>query len=524
VLPPPTNFRFSLRFFLLITNNNNIRITMRPSSKRRMASEQEEILDDLAVAASYATATAPSVPPQEEKAAATEDEEDPDAIDIDNADEAEVDLAEELAQIERADNAGNEENDDEEENDDDADDDADDESEVDLAEELAQIERAEHGRTNSSNKLKTEHEVDASADLKALEAATGLSLTVNPNDISIQAAKRLCPAGRIHFHMVDDRNLIITSQMGAVLEEGTLLVLQLADGLVPLGKIFEVFGPVSQPLYSIRFAEVLPEEEENKDEKKLEATPTDGIPEASAANATATADLWSPDGKYTKLVKDSSNLPVYYLQDKASLVDTSVILRLSGRGCDASNLYDEEVVNTNDMYFSDDEQERQVKGKGKKNKNRNDRQRQAQASSHGQLPYNQIPTPQGFHSTGSLPAGVPPPYGGAIPQGYQQSYPQQGYQQGQHHGYPQQGYPQQGYPQQGYPQQGYPQQGYPQHGHPQQSYPHAAPPYGGGPSGHPGAVPPPPPPPGGAYPYPAAATAPPPLPADKSDTVYYDYS
>ena len=39
-------------------------------------------------------------------------------------------------------------------------------------------------------------------------------------------------------------------------------------------------------------------------------------------------------------------------------IDNQRVYMQSGRGCDASNVHDEEVLNPNEMYYSDDEQER----------------------------------------------------------------------------------------------------------------------------------------------------------------------
>ena len=62
--------------------------------------------------------------------------------------------------------------------------------------------------------------------------------------------------------MVEDRTIVVESVATggtAPLDEGSLLVIQIeADDenaksqLVPLGKVFELFGPVSRPLYTIR--------------------------------------------------------------------------------------------------------------------------------------------------------------------------------------------------------------------------------------------------------------------------------
>jgi rRNA processing protein Gar1 len=343
--------------------------------------------------------------------------------------------------------------------------------------------------------------------------------------------------------MVDDRTLIIQSQMGVVLEEGSLLVLQQKEGLVIIGKIFEVFGPVSQPLYSIRLPEELPEDADENEKKADAAT---GTTETSTSDkgvippkTTKRVDPWSKNGEYTLLLKESPKMPVFFVQNKAVLVDTAFILRQGGRGCDASNIFDEEVVNTNEMYFSDDEQEREAKSGKKKKKGRDDRQRSQQVSRHHGPPANSNPTPRGFHAgpTSAPPYSYPP--GGAAPQGFsQQGFPQQGFpQQGfpQQQGYPQQGYPQQqGFPQQpGFPQQGYQQghaQNYQQHGYPQNHAGMPPPPYQGVAPGYPGAnVPPPPPPRGAGFSYPAYPSAgpvppPPPPPTENSDTVYYDYS
>lgn len=52
---------------------------------------------------------------------------------------------------------------------------------------------------------------------------------------------------------------------------------------------------------------------------------------------------------------------VYYVPDEARPLDTAQVLRNSGRGCDASNWYDEEVDDAQQLDYSDDEQERAAK-------------------------------------------------------------------------------------------------------------------------------------------------------------------
>ena len=114
-----------------------------------------------------------------------------------------------------------------------------------------------------------------------------------------------------------------------------------------------VFGPVTRPLYTVRLKsfEDAVEEEKTKDntERKEE-------------------DPWSINGVLTKLISSQPNITIYYSEEEAKMVDKETIARNSGKGCDASNVYDEEVQNTDEMYFSDDEQEREARRKGKSKK------------------------------------------------------------------------------------------------------------------------------------------------------------
>jgi hypothetical protein len=70
---------------------------------------------------------------------------------------------------------------------------------------------------------------------------------------------------------------------------------------------------------------------------------------------------------------------VFYRADGASILDPRAVLRRSGRGCDASNLWDEEVVDAAHMDYSDDEQERSArhgrrKGRSQRHEDENERQ------------------------------------------------------------------------------------------------------------------------------------------------------
>lgn len=141
---------------------------------------------------------------------------------------------------------------------------------------------------------------------------------------------------------------------------------------------------------------------------------TDGKEEQGSNSATlAETDPWSLDGEYTKFLSSHLELPIYYVQDEAKIIDTESLLRKSTKGCDASNFYDEEVVSVQEMYFSDDEEERQLKSK-RKNRKRDALSRRDAVTGKGNPPnrehtegggrggrgrghYQPVPIPTGFH-------------------------------------------------------------------------------------------------------------------------------
>jgi rRNA processing protein Gar1 len=254
--------------------------------------------------------------------------------------------------------------------------------------------------SGGTNAPKTANEVDAyHVTVKQLEKVLGTSLSTKEWDemhIKAKAAK-LEPAGHVHYHLVDDRTIVVQSSMtgGVLLEEGNILVVKTSSsttasslkeekGWMPLGKIFEVFGPVSRPFYSVR----LPDPPERKsppqvvknipDEKGTGTVLVAANSDQSAcvsSDATKLAsgdddedddvddDPWNANGKYTLLFRSSPKTLIYYLMDEATLINTNAVYQASGRGCDASNMHDEEVLNPKDMYYSDDEQEREATGK-----------------------------------------------------------------------------------------------------------------------------------------------------------------
>ena len=217
-------------------------------------------------------------------------------------------------------------------------------------------------------------------------------------------------AGQVQHHVVSERTIVILSPVGGtLLEAGTLLALRL-DGnamingqrlprLVPLGRILEVFGPVSRPLYSLRLTclEESTSTQANSSQSKQDLSNSDTL-----------RDPWGKEGLFTAYVKQHSHLPVYFVfkgSDKTTrILDTAQIYKSSGRGCDASNLYDEEI-DQNDMDYSDDEQERRAKQNRKGNRR--------QASRPGVSP---APTviPIGFHHPGTAQSPQSNPFSRSV--------------------------------------------------------------------------------------------------------------
>ena len=278
-----------------------------------------------------------------------------------------------------------------------------------------------------------------------------LQIDLRVKDDDDDANLQLCPAGRIKNHLVKERTLVVESGLGMVtfasgpLDEGSLLVVRAQGSIVPLGRVFEVFGPVKQPLYTIRLlspkdlirkqAQAKPKPagddstkkgddaaandddnaidlDEDGEEEQGEEKVANGDKTTRGADAATDApdkeketdkggdknsndkeeekeddeaDPWAEDGQHTKLLRDQPNMEVYFVQDEAKLIDTNNVIKLSGKGCDASNLYDEEL-NANEIDFSDDEEERMARRKAKDRKNnakRNDGQQQQQRGGPG---------------------------------------------------------------------------------------------------------------------------------------------
>eukprot|EP00984_Skeletonema_dohrnii_P011925 scaffold4785_cov137-Skeletonema_dohrnii-CCMP3373.AAC.4 len=207
-------------------------------------------------------------------------------------------------------------------------------------------------------------------------------------------------------------------------EEGKSIASSLMGGdlntsysLQIIGKIMEVFGPVQRPLYVIRLPEprtfspekdTKPRTDDTSSTEMKEEGQTDQPAELAddkEAAAPLTADTneitieaveeevetsrtdesdskedpWDAAGTLTTMIKSCSSTAVYCLMDHANLIDTDQIIRVSGKGCDASNMHDEEV-GAKELEYSDDEEERQAKRKGKKKPSRDNYDQRADTS------------------------------------------------------------------------------------------------------------------------------------------------
>lgn len=180
-----------------------------------------------------------------------------------------------------------------------------------------------------TGKLKPEEIAQAAAAFASQHEVINPNIPPSPVD-TIPADAPLRPIGKID-HIINSVIVIRAdistqeSMKGQILDEGSLLCL--GDRRV-LGAIFETFGSVNSPFYSIR----LP-------------------PGHQLVVKTAVSD-----GSESEPVQPG--MPVFYspTPDFSGLLFTRDIRQSQLKGSDASNLYDEEV-GANEIEFSDDEEE-----------------------------------------------------------------------------------------------------------------------------------------------------------------------
>ncbi|KAM3588357.1 hypothetical protein VKS41_000805 [Umbelopsis sp. WA50703] len=206
----------------------------------------------------------------------------------------------------------------------DSDSDSDDESDADLdlptkSMSIAEREKAlidiswmddEEGKLNDSGPLRTKNEIE--------------NIVVQRPTVTIKPEAKIVEIGTIYA--VVENTVVVQGHVSGdeqVLDSGSLFVFE--DREI-LGEIFETFGPVARPLYSVRFN----------------------------------------DASEINMERTKQGVKVYNVPELSTFLLTRVIKMQ--KGSDASNLYDEEV-DENDMAFSDDEAELAHKRKLKKQKN-----------------------------------------------------------------------------------------------------------------------------------------------------------
>lgn len=225
----------------------------------------------------------------------------------------------------------------------------------DLSSHVSNLDKVEKGSTAKSDQdsdadmnkeSDAENEQDSETEFEQ-ESETEVEEDVNEADLQGQPATKNeiveCPTvevvreslpvdAKLQFlglvkAIVDKQIVIETNTDGfeKVLSDGTILYLETRNSV---GRVYETFGPVKNPLYIVRF----------NDESEI-----------------SDLDL-----------KVSSK--VYYSPPKADFILTEPLKKM--KGTDASNFYDEEIPQEEQEY-SDDDQEREAKFQKKKERLRN---------------------------------------------------------------------------------------------------------------------------------------------------------
>lgn len=230
-----------------------------------------------------------------------------------------------------------------------------------------------------AGKLKPEEIAQAAAAFASQHEVVNPTIAPPPVD-TIPTDAPLRPIGKID-HIINSVIVIRAdintqeSMKGQILDEGSLLCL--GDRRV-LGAIFETFGSVHAPYYSIR----LP-------------------PGHQLVVKTATSD-----GAESEPVE--AGMQVFYspTPDFSGLLFTRDIQQSQMKGSDASNLYDEEV-GENEIEFSDDEQEVAYKRDLKQRK----KERWAERQQDGQADNAEFEFDEDFDDAASMRSAAPPPHG-----------------------------------------------------------------------------------------------------------------
>ena len=303
--------------------------------------------------------------------------------------------------------------------------------------------------------------------------------------LSQEQVAALVPVGEVLYTMPESCAVVVkASEEGNILNEGTILLRE-GDGM-PLGLVHEVFGPVSQPFYLVRLDVVArhereekekeekeeEEKEEEEEEEKKEEEEGDrkaverfqkgskeepgkakgrGKSKSKAAGAGAKREQGPLKGaqireqlaSFTKGTRIAC-LPTHATTEFVSAAVLASIKAASGKGSDASNIYDEELP-PEEQEYSDDEAEQAARAAKKRGKKKKDGEGSSSSSSSSGSSGETNVRAHGHVSTVPVPPPPPPPQSapaghthypyshlypqgvGAYPQGYPMQYPHQGY-------------------------------------------------------------------------------------------------
>ncbi|OBZ86130.1 H/ACA ribonucleoprotein complex non-core subunit NAF1 [Choanephora cucurbitarum] len=195
--------------------------------------------------------------------------------------------------------------------------------EISSDEEESSEESQDQKQTRRRNNEEEEEEEEGDQVIKTAHEI--VDFVIEKPDVEITPTTPIVLAGTIY--QVIDNVIVIHARTGSelsTLDQGSLLVY---ENRQVLGEVFETFGPVVRPYYSVRF------------------------------NTAQEIDReWAVVGA-----------PVFYVPSyqKTHLVEVETLKRM--KGSDASNMYDEEV-GEEEMEFSDDEKEMEHKRQKKAHK------------------------------------------------------------------------------------------------------------------------------------------------------------
>ena len=159
-----------------------------------------------------------------------------------------------------------------------------------------------------------------------------------------------------------------------ILNEGSILFRE--DGVV-LGRVHEVFGPVTLPFYLVRL-DIVPRlkgtedapSTEGKDKKQTDLNKKGKKGQKNADVNRVRVTEKAVNGYLAKMEAFPKGTRIYCQPEHTStaFVSASMLKQIkldSGKGCDASNIYDEEVP-AEEQDFSDDEVEAATRSKHRK--------------------------------------------------------------------------------------------------------------------------------------------------------------